>query len=107
MRIVFRQSGGFLGIPRECDTANLDKSAAQQAEDLVKRAGIRGSSDQTSSMARDASQYELTIIDGDKTNRIVTDDATVPSQLLPLIEFLRKHSRPAPLKKRDTRDSTA
>jgi hypothetical protein len=104
MRIFFRQSGGLLGTPRECDTANLDEPAVREAEELLKRAGIHGSLNQTSSEARDATRYELTITDGDETTRIVTDDATVSSQLLPLIEFLRKHSRPAPLKQRGARD---
>ena len=98
MQIFFRQSGGLLGAPRECDTANLDKPAAQQAEELFKRAGIQGSLEQTSSKARDATRYELTITNGDETTRIVIDDATVPSQLLPLIEFLREHSHPVPPK---------
>jgi Emfourin len=99
MRIFFRQSGGLLGTPRECDTANLDESAVREAEELLKRAGVHGSLDQTSSVARDATRYELTITNGDETTRLVADDATVPSQLLPLIEFLRKHSRPVPLKR--------
>lgn len=104
MRIFFRQSGGLLGTPREFDTANLDKPAARKAEELLKRAGIKGSLAQTSTVARDATRYELTITDGEETARIVTDDATVSSQLLPLIEFLRKHSRPVPLKRGGARD---
>ena len=90
MRIVFRQSGGSIGTPREVDTANLAEPAGREAEELLNRAGIHGSISQTSSKARDATRYELTITDGNKTIRIVTDDATVSSQLLPLIEFLRE-----------------
>ena len=104
MRIVFQQSGGLLGTPREFDTTNLAEPAVREAEELLKRAGLHGSLNQTSSKARDATRYELTITEGNKTTRIVTDDATVSSQLLPLIEFLREHSRPAPLKQRDARD---
>ena len=104
MRILFRQSGGLLGTARECDTANLAEPAGREAEELLKRAGIHGSLSQTSSKARDATRYELTITDGNKTTRVVTDDATVPSQLLPLIEFLSGHSRPAPLKQGGARD---
>jgi Emfourin len=104
MRIVFRQSGGLLGTPREFDTANLAEPAGREADELLKRAGIHGSLNQTSGKARDATRYELTITDGNKTTRIVTDDATVSSQLLPLIEFLREHSRPVPLKQRGARD---
>jgi hypothetical protein len=104
VRIVFRQSGGLLGTPREFDTANLAEPAGREAVELLKRAGIHGSINQTSSKARDATRYELTITDGNKTTRIVTDDATVSSQLLPLIEFLREHSRPVPLKQRGARD---
>ena len=104
MRIVFRQSGGLLGTSRECDTANLATPLVREAEELLMRAGIHGSFDQISKEARDATRYELTITDGNKTTRIVTDDATVSSQLLPLIEFLRKHSRPVPLKKGGARD---
>jgi hypothetical protein len=100
MRILFRQSGGLLGIPRECDTANLTEPAAREAKELLKQAGVHGSLHQTSRSARDAARYELTIIDGNKTKRIVTDDVTLPPQLSPLIELLREHSRPAPLKKR-------
>ena len=104
MRILFRQSGGLLGASRECDTANLAKPAAREAEELFKRAGIQGSLDQTSRAARDAARYELIITDGHKTKRIVTDDATVPPDLLPLIEFLHEHSRPAPPKKHSADD---
>jgi Emfourin len=104
MRIVFRQSGGLIGTPREFDTANLAESAGREAEELLKRAGIQGSLNQTSRGARDATRYELTITDANKTMRVVTDDASVPSQLLPLIEFLRKQSRPVPLKKPGARD---
>jgi hypothetical protein len=64
MWIFFRQSGGLLGTCRECDTANLDKPAVREAEELLKRAGIRGSLNQTSSKARDATRDELTITDG-------------------------------------------
>jgi hypothetical protein len=104
MRIVFRQSGGLIGTPREVDTANLAEPAGREAKELLNRAGVHGSISQTSSKARDATRYELTITDGNKTTRIVTDDATVSSQLLPLIEFLREHSRPASLKQRGARD---
>ena len=58
MRIVFRQSGGLLGTPREFDTANLAEPAGREAEELLKRAGIHGSLNQTSSKARDATRYE-------------------------------------------------
>ena len=98
MRIVFQQSGELLGTPREFDTANLAEPAVREAEELLKRAGLHGSLNQTSSKARDATRYELTITDGNKTTRVVIDDATLSSQLLPLIEFLREHFRPAPLK---------
>jgi hypothetical protein len=64
MRIFFRQSGGLLGTCGECDTANLDKPAVREVEKLFKRAGIRGSLNQTSSKARDATRYDLTITDG-------------------------------------------
>ncbi len=100
MRILFRQSGGLLGTPRECDTANLAESAAREAKKLLKRADIHGSLHQTSRAARDAGRYELTIIDGNETKRIITDDATLPPELVPLIELLRENSQPVRLKKR-------
>jgi hypothetical protein len=72
----------------------------REAEELLKRAGIRGSLDQTSHGACDAARYELTIIDGNEANRIVAHDATVLPELLPLIELLLERSRPVPPKKR-------
>jgi hypothetical protein len=104
VRIVFRQSGGFLGAPRECDTANLDDATARQAARLLEQAGVHGSREQTAPNARDATRYELTIIKDGTSTRVVTDDATVSPELLPLIEFLSEHCRPAPLKKRGAGD---
>ena len=102
MRIVFRQSGGLLGAARECDTADCDPAMVRQAAELFHGARVAGSSEQCSPGARDATRYELTIIREDTTTRIVTDDASIAPALLPLIEFLSEHSRPAPLKKRGT-----
>jgi hypothetical protein len=99
VRIVLRQSGGFLGVPRECDTASLDQATARRAAQLLEQAKIKESQEQTAPNARDATRYELTITREGASTRIVTDDATVSPELWPLIELLSEHCRPAPLKK--------
>jgi hypothetical protein len=104
MQIVFRQSGGLLGTSRECDTANLAEPVAREAKELFNRAHVHELLDQGCPAARDAARYELTVIDGNKVKHIVTDDASLPAELVPLIDLLRQHSRPIPPKKRGTGD---
>ncbi len=100
MRIRFRQTGGFAGLARGCD---LDAAALPPAEatelarllaaarlDAVKPAAARGA---------DRRQYDLVVERaGAPALAICFDDGALTDELAALVAFLRRRSKPVPLR---------
>ena len=95
MKISFVQSGGFLGVIRECkiDTTVLARDTAQKIEHIAKTSGISVSGEFFSDSGRDLQQYEITIADKNSTISVVFDDDTVPVSAKSLVGYLKSHSR--------------
>ena len=98
MRVRLIQSGGLLGIVRECevDSSTLAPEAAAELERLVRAGGLSASGTFLSSAARDLQQYEITIEDESGTLFVVFDDASVPPEVRPILVFLKSRARPRP-----------
>jgi hypothetical protein len=97
MRISFKRSGGFAGLPSqhqsvELDTEKLPAEKAQELQQLVEgaRPFDQLSQPESASKARDAYQYDLTIEHEGRTHSIRATDGAVPKQLQPLIRWLGK-----------------
>lgn len=106
MRITFKRSGGFAGLPSqsqtvELDTEQLPAEKAQELQQLVEgaRPFDRLSQTEGAGKARDAYQFDLTIEDAGRTHSIRATDGAVPEQLQPLIRWLGKEVNES-LKKR-------
>ncbi|QEL15681.1 protealysin inhibitor emfourin [Limnoglobus roseus] len=100
MRVQFVQSGGYAGAVKGCelDTATLAPDAAQQLQKLVQDSGLSGSHESLSKTGRDLGQYEITVEGHGPKIAVVLDDETLPAAAKPLVGFLKKNSRPVPLK---------
>lgn len=103
MKVVFRQSGGIVGVPRGCelDSASLPPAEARKLTRLVDAAGVEQDAAHSAPAARDASQYEITIEKDDgHVTHVRANDASAPKGLWPLLEFLQTCATPRPLKKK-------
>src|SRR5262245_32833839 len=98
MKVRLIQSGGLLGIVRECeiDSSALAPDAAAELERLVRGSGIAASGEFLSGAARDLAQYEITIEEESRTLLVVFDDASVPPEVRPILGFLKTRARPRP-----------
>lgn len=94
MRISFRQSGGFLGNTRVCDTESLDVTVVSQARNLLVQSGITSSVKLISPVARDANIYTLTVSEQNTFYEIIVDDASMPEKLGPLVDLLAQYAKP-------------
>lgn len=99
MKIKFRQSGGFAGILRGCDldTASLPPQEARELEQLVQSAGINQSSQTLSRGSRDRLQYDIELKRNGDVVKVQLDDGSIPQNVRPLIQYLKKKSHPVPL----------
>jgi hypothetical protein len=95
MRISFKRSGGFAGLPGqnqslEIDSEQLPQPKAKELERLVEetRPFDHPSEHASDSKTRDGFQYDLTLDAGDRTHSIKVADGAVPDKLQPLIEWL-------------------
>ncbi|MDX6693348.1 MAG: hypothetical protein QOF02_951 [Blastocatellia bacterium] len=95
MRISFKRSGGFAGLPGqnqslEIDSEKLPHPKAQELERLVEetRPFDHPSEQKSASKMRDGFQYDLTLDAGDRTHSLKLTDGAVPDKLQPLIEWL-------------------
>jgi hypothetical protein len=100
VKIRFRQTGGFAGLVRGCD---LDAAALPRAEadelarllaaaslDTVKPGRARGA---------DRQQYDVAVErEGEATLEVRFDDGALSDELAALVAFLRKRSKPMPLR---------
>jgi hypothetical protein len=99
MKIRFQEDGGLVARFRGCvlDTEQLSPAEAASLEALVEQIQGEDSVSRHSELARDASQYEITIEKGGQTYRLAFDDLNVPTKVRPLLKFLQKHARPQPI----------
>jgi hypothetical protein len=98
MKVRLVQSGGIVGIVRECEvnSASLTQEAAEELLRLVRGSGIQASGAFLSDAARDLQQYEITIEDEHGTLSVIFDDASLPPAAKPMLGFLKKRARPHP-----------
>jgi hypothetical protein len=99
MRIQFEQSGGFVaGVrrpPVTIDTDALPPEEAKKWQELVTAADFFSlPATGSSSAARDAFSYRVTVESGGKQHSIQTQSGSVLAALAPLIEKLRQAGRP-------------
>ena len=99
MKVSFRQSGGFAGLIRgvDLDTAQMDADAAQELEALVSASGIVGHKKARTHAGRDLVQYEIKIEQDEEISKRSFDDKTIPTDVQPLLKYLRSQSHPMPL----------
>ncbi len=96
MKITFLESGGFAGGLRGCrlDAAGLSPAELATLEQLVAASGLDASSERFSSSGRDRRQYDLAIDRAGRVVRLSCDEACLPDEARPLVEFLAGRSRP-------------
>jgi hypothetical protein len=97
MKISFKRSGGFAGLPGqnqslEIDSDKLPHPKAKELERLVEetRPFDQPSAHAPVNQMRDGFQYDLTLDAGDRTHSIKTADGAMPDELQPLIDWLSK-----------------
>lgn len=98
MRIRFTQSGGFVGMIRQCslDTSSMDADEAMTLESLVKNANLPcESGERRSSTGRDLEDYEISIEDRQGRVNVVYDQSTLTPEAKALVAYLKKHAKPA------------
>ncbi|MDQ3253591.1 MAG: hypothetical protein M3R15_06745 [Acidobacteriota bacterium] len=95
MKITFKRSGGFAGLPSqhqtiEIDTEELSAAEAKELMRLVKDAHFfdQPPASTKANRARDAYQYEVTIDDGQHQHTANVSDGAMPDDLEPLIRWL-------------------
>ena len=99
MRVQFRETGGFAGLSRGCDL-DADKLSGDDKSELVslvKDSKPLLAKTSPNQQVRDALAYEIVIEEGKDRLDAAFDDTTLPKGILPLLDFLKKKSRPIPL----------
>ncbi len=104
MKIEFTQSGGFGGLTRgvELDSSSMDPREASELKTLLDAAGVSdtqpghkiGAALSSNAAFPDGQVYELRIIDTSGTRQVVINDSSTTEQVGPLIQFLKKRSKP-------------
>lgn len=99
-RIRFRQSGGFGGLVRGCDidVEALDPKPRAALEKLLAASGLAaGAVARPATMARDLTQFEITIESASGTTQATLTDLDLDDKTEPLVTFLQKRAGPVPL----------
>lgn len=99
-RIRFRQSGGFGGLLRGCDIDVEALAPKQRAEvdRLVTASGLTGGAvAKRPPMARDLTQFEITIESASGTTQATLTDLDLDGKTEPLVTFLQKRAGPVRL----------
>ena len=99
MKVRFRQTGGFGGLVLGCDlnTADLSSPDREALFKLVKQAKLASVKAKKNEQGRDLTNYEIAIQSRGRTTTASFDDMSTPSQVEPLLEFLRDRMRAVPL----------
>ncbi|HET7747868.1 MAG TPA: protealysin inhibitor emfourin [Terriglobales bacterium] len=97
MQIKLERSGGFTGIPQthSVSTDQLPPDEAQQVSDLVQKAGFYElpATIRSTQPGADRFQYDLTVESERGAHKITVDEGAVPSQLRPLLDWMKKSGR--------------
>jgi hypothetical protein len=99
-KIRFRQTGGFAGLARGCDldAADLPRAEADELAHLLATARLEAVKPGRARGA-DRQQYDLVLErEGEPAITVRFDDAALTDELAALVAFLRKRSRPVPLR---------
>ena len=99
MKIRFRQTGGFGGLVMGCDldTGTLSPPEAQELARLIKQANLERTQTKRSDKARDLQNYEIAVEGEGITTKATFDDMSMPANMKPLLDFLRRRARAVPL----------
>ncbi len=95
MKIVFRQSGGYIGISRSCiiNSRDLPGKLSGKIEELIARKNISGIIPEAAPTARDMTNYEMTVFIKKKTYTLQFSDLTLPDEIAELITYLQKRGK--------------
>lgn len=95
MKIVFRQSGGYIGISRSCtiNSRDLPGKLSGKIEELIARKDISVKIPEAAPAARDMTNYEMTVFLKKKTFNLQFNDLTLPDELAELITWLQKRGK--------------
>lgn len=97
MQIKLERSGGFTGIPQthSVSTDQLSQDDARQVSDLVQKAGFYElpSTIRSTRPGADRFQYDITVEGERGAHKVTVDEGAVPSQLQPLLDWLKKSAR--------------
>lgn len=99
MKLRFRQTGGFGGLVMGCDldTGTLSPPEAQELARLIKQANLERTQTKRSDKARDLQNYEIAVEGEGITTKATFDDMSMPANMKPLLDFLRRRARAVPL----------
>jgi hypothetical protein len=101
IRVEFRRSGGFAGIPIAA-TVEADQLSEEHAPELHRllTAGEapRRPKGASPGMGADRFQYQISIDDGQQHRTITWDETDIPDSARPLLEELTRLSRPVPIR---------
>jgi len=97
VKIRFRQTGGFAGLARGCD---LDAAALPRADaDELARLLATAKLEAVKPARADRQQYDLVLErEGKPAVEVRFDDGALTDDLAALVAFLRKRSKPVPLR---------
>ncbi len=95
MRIEFERSGGIAGISLKTsvDTSQLPPAEAAQLEQLVHAADLALLRPRPPGPGADRFQYDLTIWEGKRRQRVSLSETQLTPELRPLIELLLDRAR--------------
>lgn len=99
MRVHLEISGGFGGLfavrPLAAEAADADLTDQERASLTGLTSGARSGVGPLGGTAPDAHTYRLTIATSGGRRTVTYDDVTLPSELRPLVERLRKRAMEA------------
>jgi len=94
MKIIFRQSGGYIGLSRSCtiQSRDLPGKLTEKIEKLITRHSMSGMPGNNPA-ARDMASYEITVFVKKKTYSLQFNDLTMPDEVSELITWLQKRGK--------------
>lgn len=97
MQIKLERSGGFTGIPQThtVSTDQLPEEEARQVSDLVQKAGFYElpCAIRSTQPGADRFQYDITVEGERGAHKVTVDEGAVPSQLQPLLDWMKESAR--------------
>jgi hypothetical protein len=114
MRVTFKKSGGFAGLPGqqqrlELDTTSGEELPAEKAQELEQLCGAVRRSDASAGQpeatkVRDGFQYNLTIEDDEGEHTVTARDGAISPEVEPLIRWLNRELNETLKKKKLARE---